>query len=92
MFLERSHVLRQIAAGQQTAVYLGVQGLDAAVQHLRELGDFCYFSNRQSLVSQQFGSTAGREQLNTHRVQGLGKFNNTGLIGDGEQCFHGATQ
>jgi hypothetical protein len=30
-------VLGQVAAGQQAAVHLGVQGLDAAVQHLGEL-------------------------------------------------------
>jgi hypothetical protein len=33
VFLQRGHVLGQVAAGQQAAVHHGVQGLDAAVQH-----------------------------------------------------------
>ena len=92
VFLQRCHVLGNVAAGQQASVHLGVQGLDAAVQHFRELGDFGDFGHGQALVGQQLGRAASRQQLHAHGVQGLRKFNDAGLVRDGEQCFHGATQ
>jgi len=38
--------------------------------------------DRQTLLGQQLGGAAGGQQLDAERVQGLGKFNNAGFIGD----------
>jgi hypothetical protein len=38
-----------VAAGQQAAMHLGVQGLDAAVQHLGEAGDLGHLGHGQAL-------------------------------------------
>jgi hypothetical protein len=89
MFLQSSHVLGQVAASQQTAVHHGVQGLDAAVQHLGELGDFGHFGHGQAHACQQLGGATGGQQLHAKSVQGLRKFDDTGLVRDGDQSFHG---
>ena len=89
MFFQRSHVFGQLAAGQQAAVHLGVQGLDAAVQHLGEVRDLGHFGDGQALVGQQLGGATGGEELHTEAVQGLGEFDDAGLVGDGKKCAHG---
>jgi hypothetical protein len=61
--LQRRHVLGHIAPRQQAAMHLGVQGLDAAVQHLGEAGDFGHLGHGQALVGQQLGGAAGGDEL-----------------------------
>jgi hypothetical protein len=70
-------------------VHLRVQGLDAAVQHLGEVRDLGHFGHRQALVGQQPGGAAGGQELDAKAVQGLGEFDDAGLVGDGEKCAHG---
>ena len=89
VFLQSRHVLRQLAARQQAAVHLGVQRLDAAVQHLGELRDLGHLGDGQALVGEQLGGAAGGQELDAQRVQGLRKFDDAGLVGDGEECVHG---
>jgi hypothetical protein len=84
VLLERRHVLGQLAARQQAAVHLGVQGLDPAVEHLGELRDLGHLGHGQAFVGQQLGGAAGGEQLDAQRVQFLGEFNDAGLVGDGK--------
>ena len=50
VFLQGGHVLGEVATCQQATVHHGVQGLDAAVQHFGELGDFGDFGHGQALV------------------------------------------
>ena len=57
--LERRHVLGHIAPRQQAAVDFGVQGFNAAVQHLGKAGELGDFGHRQALVGQQLGGAAG---------------------------------
>jgi hypothetical protein len=80
VLLERGHVLRQVAAGQEAAVHARVQGLDAAVQHFREAGDLRPPRSRAGLSGQQLGGAAGGQQLDALSVQGLGKFDDAGLV------------
>jgi hypothetical protein len=70
VLLQRGHVLGQVAARQQAAVHLGVQGLDAAVQHFGEAGDLGHLGHGQALVGQQLGGAAGGDELHAQRVQG----------------------
>jgi hypothetical protein len=56
-------VLGQVAAGEDAAVHLRVQGLDAAVEHFREAGVVADFGDRQAGVAQQLGGAAGGQQL-----------------------------
>ena len=89
VFLQGRHVGRQLAAGQQAAVHLGVQRLHAAIQHFRKLGDLGHLGHGQAFLGQQLRSAAGGQQLDAQRVQGFGKVNNAGLVGYGKKCVHG---
>jgi len=91
MRLERGHVLGQLAARQQAAMHLGVQGLHAAVQHLGELRDLGHLGHGQALVGQELGRATGGQQLDAQRMQRLGKFNDAGFVGDGKKCVHGGS-
>jgi len=79
-------MLGQVAAGQQAAVDLGVQGLDPAVHHFREAGVLGHLGDRQAVVGQQLGGAAGGQQRGTEGVQLLRKFEDAGLVGDGKEC------
>jgi hypothetical protein len=83
------HVLGHIAPGQQAAVDLGMQGLDAAVQHFGKAGVVGDFSHRQAGVGQQLGRAAGGQQLDAQGVQRLREFEDAGFVGNGNQCVHG---
>jgi hypothetical protein len=87
--LQRGHVLGHIAARQQAAVHLGVQGLDAAVEHLGERRDLGHFGHGKASFGQQLGGAAGGDQGHAQTVQGLGQFDDAGLVGDGDECAHG---
>ena len=85
---QRGHVLGHIAARQQAAVHLGVQGLDAAVQHFRKTRHFGHFGHGQALVGQQLGGATGGDQAHAQGVQLLGQIDDAGLVGDGNEGFH----
>ena len=89
MRLQGLHVRRQIAAGQQAPVHHGVQGFDAAIEHLRKAGHIGHLAHGQALVAQQLRGAAGGDQAHAQRVQGLGQLNNAALVGDRNQCVHG---
>jgi hypothetical protein len=78
-------VLGQVAAGQDAAVHFRMQGLDAAVEHLRETGVVADFGDGQAGVTQHLGGAAGGQQLDTLGGEALGEFENTRLVGDGNQ-------
>ena len=83
MGLQRRHMFGQIAPRQQTAVDLGVQCFDAAIEHLREPGQLGHLGHRQTLLGQQLGGAAGGDQRHAQGVQAVGEFNNAGFVGDG---------
>src|SRR6218665_210955 len=75
-------------AGGRAGVHLGVQRLDAAVEHFGPLRQFGHLGHRQTLASQQLGRAAGGQQPYAQRVQGLREFDDAGLVGDGQECVH----
>ena len=68
MLLQGCHVRRQVAPCQQATVHLGVQGLDTAVQHFRELRDLGHLGHGQASLLQQRRGAAGGQQPDAQRV------------------------
>ena len=62
-------VLGMMAAGQDAAVDLRVQRLDAAVHHLGKPGDVRNVDYRQAGIGQRLGGPAGRDQLESAATQ-----------------------
>ncbi len=92
VFLHRLGVFRSIAVTQQGAVHLGVQGLDAAIHHFREAGDVGDILDRQAGLLDSGARAAGRQQFDTGIDQGLGSFDQSGFVGQGNQgAFRGNT-
>lgn len=92
VLLDGGQVLGQVAAGQDAAMHLGMQGLDAAVEHFREAGVVADFGDRQAGVAQHLGGAAGGQELDALGGQALGEFENAALIGNGNEGltdFHG---
>ncbi len=84
---QRRHVFGQVAAGQDAAVHLRVQGLDAAVEHFREAGVVGHFRHGQAGLGEQLGGAAGGEELDARAVQRTGKVDDAGLVGNGKQSL-----
>ena len=81
------HVLREIAARQDTAVHFRVQGLHTAIEHLRETRVIGNFRDGNTVVCQQFGGAAGGQEVDAEGGQGTGEFENAGLVGNGEESL-----
>ena len=93
--VDGGHVLGQVATGQDAAMHLRVQGLDAAVEHFREAGVVADFGDVQAGVLEHLGGAAGGQQLDALGGEALGEFENTRLVGDGNQRLfdrHGRTR
>jgi hypothetical protein len=52
-------MLGEIASAKDATMHLGMQGLDPAVEHLRETGVIGNVGDIQSGIAQQFGCTSG---------------------------------
>jgi hypothetical protein len=82
---DRRHVLGEISPRQEPAVHRGMQGLHASVEHLGKaghVGDVAYGDVR---FTQGARGAAGRDELPAVRVQAASEFEQTGLVGDGEE-------
>src|SRR5665647_899199 len=66
MLADGAHVLRYVAAREDAGHQLGVHGLDAAVEHLREAGDFFDERDRDTRVFEQLRGAAGGDDLDPH--------------------------
>ena len=44
---------------------------------------------KEALLGKPFGSPSCGDELHAQFMQGSGKFNDAGLVGDGEECVHG---
>ena len=56
-------MLGKVAAGEQAAMDLGMQGLYPAVEHLGEAGVGGHLGHGHALLLQELGGAAGGEQL-----------------------------
>ena len=75
------HVLLGIATGQQAAVDLGVQRLDAAVHHLGEPGVLLDGRHGNATVDQSLCRTAGRDDLDAELLlERTGELDHAGLV------------
>ena len=85
---QRCHVFGHLTAGEQTAVHCGVQGFDAAVQHLGETREFGHFGHWQAVRGQQLGGATGGNQPDAQGVQGLREGQQASFVGDREESVH----
>ncbi len=74
-----------VAPVQDAAVNVGVQGLDAAVEHLRKAGQVADVAHGQPGLTQRFCGPAGRNQLHPVAGERLCERHQSGLIGNGKQ-------
>src|SRR5262249_26465225 len=63
-----------------------VQRLHAAVEHLGEARVVGHLGDGQARVGEQLGRAAGGEQLHAERVQLAREFEDSGLVGHGDEC------
>ena len=78
-------VIGRIAHRQQAAVDQRMQGLDPAIHHLGKPGDLRNVLHRQPGCGDRGAGAARGDQFNPHRRQGLGRLQQSGLVGDGDQ-------
>ena len=91
---DRVHVFRKVAAREDAAMHLGVQGLDAAVEHLREAGVLGDVGDREAGFAQHAGGAAGRQQLDAERGEFAGEIEHAAFVGNTDQGlgdFHRGT-
>ena len=78
------NVLRILAAMQDSAVDLGMQGLDSAVEHLGESGELGDVFDRHSGVAQQLGGTACGDQLDAEGGKFPSEIDHSSFVGYAE--------
>ena len=80
------------ADGQNSARDLGVQGLNAPVEHLGEAGDFGDVFDGDARLAEQASGSAGGDDLRAHASQLAGEFDGSGLVGNTDEyaldCVH----
>ena len=82
VLLQRLQVFRIVAAGQQAAVHVGVQGLDAAVADFGKSRHVADVDNLDTAVGQQFHRAARGDHLPAQGTQALGEINDTRFVAD----------
>ena len=67
---------------EQAAVHLGVEGLDAAVEHLGKAGEVADVLDGEAGIAKRAGGAAGRDEFDAEAGQCLGKLHQARLIGN----------
>ena len=80
------HVLGNVPPCQDSGVDLGVESLDAAVEHLGESGDLGHLDDLDAVLVQKPVGSAGGDDLHTHGCEGLGELHDTGLVRYADDC------
>ncbi len=83
--LERLHVLWLVAAREQAGVHPWVQGLDAAIHHLRKAGQVCNGMRIDRGVRDRLQRVAGRVELETEALQTAREPGQPALVTDRQQ-------
>src|SRR6185295_10926458 len=76
---------RVVAAAEQPAVDLRMQGLDAAVEHLGEARVGRHLGDRDALAREQRRSAAGREDFHAAGREPAREFDDARLVRDAEE-------
>ena len=84
---ERCAVRSDVAPGEDAGVHLGMQRLDAPVEHFRESRVGADLSDRQSRVGKRTSGAAGGEQTDAERRKAPREIDEPGLIRDRQQCL-----
>ncbi len=71
---------------ENTAMDLGMQGLDPAIKHFREAGKLGDIANRNTGLANFFGRATGRQDIDSEFSQLFGKALNPRFIGQTDQC------
>jgi hypothetical protein len=72
-------------AMKNSAMHLGMERLDAAVEHFGEAGEFGDVFDGNAGVAEEFRSASGRDEFDAHGGQMAGEVDESGLVGDAEQ-------
>ena len=81
-------VLGEVAAGEDAGVDGGVEGLDAAVEHLGEAGEVGDLPDGEAGVGEDAVGGAGADQLHAQIVEGAGELRRAGLVVEAQERFH----
>ena len=81
-----------VADGEQAAMHRRMQGLDAAVHHLRKAGQVGDVEDGEAGLAQRFARAAGRNELDAVAGERAGELDNPGLVGHGNEGAQCAAQ
>jgi hypothetical protein len=81
--LHRFRMVGIVANREQTAMHLGMQGLDSAVHHFRKAGQLGHILDLQSCRGDRLGSASRGDEFDVMRRQCAGELDQSGLVGNG---------
>ena len=84
VFGNRRDVLGIFAAMQDAAVNLGMQRLDAAIEHLGESGEIGDVFDGDAGIAQEFRGASGGDEFDAKRGKLAGEIDESGFVGDAE--------
>ena len=87
MSLKRSHVFRDGTTGENAGMNLGIERLNATVQHLRETRIVGDFLAGHAFLHQQLGGTSRAENVVAERREFAGEVNHAGFIGHADKSL-----
>jgi hypothetical protein len=77
-------VLEIAAAMEDASVDFGVEGLDAAVEHFGESGEFGDVFDGDAGIAQELSGASGGDEFDAEGGELAGEVDQTGFIGDGD--------
>ena len=78
-------MLRVVADVEDAAVDLGMEGLDATVEHLGEAGEVGDVADGEAGFAEGFGGAAGGDEFDVVGGEGAGEVDEACFVGDGEE-------
>ena len=83
--LQLLDVVRQAGIREDASMHARVQRLDSAVEHFGELSEVGNLRHLDALITNRRSGRTGRDEFNSLRSEGCGKFNKPGLVIDRDQ-------
>ena len=85
VFGDGGYVVGVVADVEDSAVDLGVEGFDAAVEHLGEAGEVGDVADGEAGFAEGFGGAAGGDEFDVVGGEGAGEVDEACFVGDGEE-------